>query len=84
MIKRIYVTPKDIREGGVKDGWGKDAITRAMRRALKPWTVTAGGSIFAATSPEGRFYVGKLPAKLVKGDLKYEGPRFNFRVEIPD
>lgn len=82
MIKRIYVTPKDIALGGPWNGWGKDAISRAMTRTLGKKT-TVGGTIFVTD-----YLMGDLPRHITQKlvatgmDKPITGPRFNFRVEL--
>lgn len=87
--KRIYVTPKDIREGGVWDGNGKDAISKAMTRALKT-RVCVGATLFACNNRNQSLMIGRLPEKLTALHDKLgrtnpiNGPRFNFRIQLPD
>jgi hypothetical protein len=87
--KRIYVTPADIKKGGVWNGWGKDAVSRAMSRALGK-KVTVGGTIFVSGIWGKDYQMGSLPVKVQKRLLAsgiekpIVGPRFNFRVQVVD
>ena len=85
-IKRVYVTPKDIKDGGEWDGHGKDCISKALSRAIGR-SASAGATLYATSPP---FYVGKLPKRIttlfdsLHTSRRYVGPRFNFRIQVED
>lgn len=87
--KRIYVTPKDITMGGVWDGGGKDAISRAMTRAFGH-TIRVGATLYAGYDKDKKLIVsGALPKQIREMSRRYPGtrivgPRFNFRIQTHD